>query len=151
MDNKPSLHSSKSCRCACRLCNPLLIRTKAKGFFAGCESSTNRSDTEEALREYCQLHPQTPAKKGKTSGHGMLILVLDELDQLRSQDCNILYSLFSLPQVQCEGYSVPRNEQQLPQETQSDPMAYSSQQACECMMKVQVVIFRNAITVKYYS
>ena len=45
-----------------------------------------------------QLPAHTPAKKGKGSS-GMLILILDELDQLRSQDCSILYRLFSLPQV----------------------------------------------------
>lgn len=38
-------------------------------------------------------------KKGSKT-KGMLILILDELDSLRSQDCSILYSLFALPQVQ---------------------------------------------------
>lgn len=44
-----------------------------------------------------QAPPATPLKKGKQPG--MLVLILDEMDQLISQDCTILYTLFSLPQV----------------------------------------------------
>ena len=66
----------------------------------GTESNIRCPDPQEALKDYVQLPiSNTPVKKGGLP-HSMLILILDELDSLRSQDCSILYSLFGLPQVQ---------------------------------------------------
>ena len=56
------------------------------------------ADAKEAFSEYTQMAMGSPSKKAKHQP-GMLILILDELDQLRSQDSGILYSLFGLPQV----------------------------------------------------
>lgn len=61
--------------------------------------NSNRIDAEQVFRDFCQMQSVIQAKKGKGYGTGMLILILDELDQLRSQDCSILNSLFSIPQV----------------------------------------------------
>lgn len=62
------------------------------------ECSLKYPEALEALRECVQLPLGTPAKKGKAPPR-MLMLILDELDLLRSQDCNILYNLFALTQV----------------------------------------------------
>ena len=65
----------------------------------GTESNIRCPDPQEALKEYVHLPTSnTPMKKGSQS-QSMLILILDELDSLRSQDCSILYSLFGLLQV----------------------------------------------------
>lgn len=58
---------------------------------SGCEDSL------QALKELVTQPQGTPAKRaGK---RGMLLLILDEMDRLASQDRGILHELFSLPQV----------------------------------------------------
>ena len=48
----------------------------------------------------------TPSKR-KGSGHGMMVVICDEMDQLMSSAQEVLYDLFFLPQVSsscCHGY-----------------------------------------------
>ena len=66
-------------------------------FAAGAGVAAHADDAQAGLRELAQAPQATPSKKGKQAG--MLVLILDEMDQLLSQDCAILYTLFSIPQV----------------------------------------------------
>jgi Cdc6-like AAA superfamily ATPase len=67
------------------------------GVASGGGVAAHADDAHAALRELVQVSQAPLSKKGKQPG--MLILILDEMDQLISQDCGILYSLFTLPQV----------------------------------------------------
>ena len=53
-----------------------------------------------ALKDFVQQPLQsTPMKKSRQHTQGMLVLILDEMDQLMCQSRSVLYELFALPQV----------------------------------------------------
>ncbi len=74
-----------------------LTSADGNGVASGAGVAAPADEAHAALRELAQAPLATPSKKGKQAG--VLILILDEMDQLISQDRAILYSLFSLPQV----------------------------------------------------
>ena len=71
---------------------------------AAAEAASSGSQALEALQAVITQHlpdgkKATPSKR-KTSSHGMIIVICDEMDQLMSTAQEVLYDLFFLPQVE---------------------------------------------------
>ena len=72
--------------------------------FPGGVGSGGHENALGVLKEFVQQPQQsTPVKKSRQHTQGMLVLILDEMDQLMSQSRSVLYELFALPQVPAFG------------------------------------------------
>lgn len=89
------------------LCEALHIENSSK--------TTKKMNHEQLLRNYLAQKPKAPAANKKTARsrtrkrnlesndlppRGMIVLIADEIDRLKTPDNHVLYSLFELPAIQ---------------------------------------------------